>query len=260
MDISKAKKKKIPNLDYEIFWYKYEPSWARNGANAYIYQLTYKQPFSTPPKKFNHTDVASFKLLSNIDPYGNIDLSGNKKLSLELYDWFVAKSNNFPSLDMWKQLSLKLPEPVLAFRGLLFEFNSIPTIWKKYRVGDKMTLSSRGISMSWTTNFCISKHFSLIDMMGNILPNSILVGFVLSAHLQPSQILIDTRLLSATFLKSIYDKLQTEIITLPTKDNGEEETFDCTIEEVTLIDKQFDSNGWNSTRYLPVKSVSSLRI
>jgi hypothetical protein len=97
-------------------------------------------------------------------------------------------------------------------------------------------------------------------MMGNILPNSILVGFVLSAHLQPSQILIDTRLLSATFLKSIYDKLQTEIITLPTKDNGEEETFDCMIEEVTLIDKQFDSNGWNTTRYLPIKSVSALRI
>lgn len=161
---------KKPNQYYEIFWYKYEPSWARDGFNTYVYQLTYKQPFSTPPKKFNHTDVASFKLISNIDAYGGMDLSGNKKLCLELHNWFATKSNNFPSLDIWKQLSLKLPEPVFAFRGLLFEFNTIPDMWKNYRVGDKMTLSSRGNSMSWTTNFCISRHFSLIDMMGKKNP------------------------------------------------------------------------------------------
>jgi len=254
---------KKANTISEILWYKYEPSWARDGFNNYIYQLTYKKAFRSPPKELNYNDVASVKLLSNIDDYGDIDLfrlSGSKGLTDELKNWLLGRSNNFPSLHILKDLSLKLSKVVFAFRGLIFELNSIPDTWKNYQVGDKLTISSRGNPMSWTTNFCLAKHFSLIDMMGKKAPKSILVGFVLSTHLQPSQILIDTRLLSATFLKSIYNKLQTEIITVATKDNGDQETFDCTIEEVTLIDKQFESNGWNSTRYLPVKSVSALRI
>jgi hypothetical protein len=33
-----------PNLIYKIFWHKYNPKWALYAFNAYIYQLTYKQP------------------------------------------------------------------------------------------------------------------------------------------------------------------------------------------------------------------------
>jgi hypothetical protein len=244
-----------------ILWYKFEPSWIRDKFNNYIYQLTFKQPFSVPSKILNFNDIASVKLLSNIDSYGDIDLSSNKTLTNQLANWLCAKSDNIPSLQIWKDLSIKLVQPVLAFRGLLFELFTIPDNWKSYQVGQKILISSRNKPMSWSTNFCMSKHFALVDMMGNSSSEAILVGFVLSCVLQPSQIIVDTRLLSVNFLTKIYpNRLQSEIITSPTKENGQLENFECVIEEIVLTDKYFDKTGSNTTRYLPIKSVSKLPI
>jgi hypothetical protein len=248
-----------PNSIYKIFWHEYNPKWALYAFNAYIYQLTYKQPFVQPPQIYQYKDVKSFKLISNIDNYGDIDLDENKVLADELREWFHGRSKEFDSLPIWKDLELKLKTPVMAFRGLFFSLDNLPEEWKNYHVGEKIVLSSRNKPMSWSTNYCISKNFSLIDMLSVKHFKEIHVGFILSTTLEPSQILLDTRLLSSDFLTSIYiDRLQSEIISMPMKANGEEQTFECKIEEIIVTDSNYRKNGVYTSRYLPIHSAKNL--
>ena len=246
-----------PNLKYKIFWHKYDPNWNLFSFNTYIYQLTYKQPFVQPPQIYQYKDVKSFKLISNIDNYGEIDLDENKVLADELTEWFHGRSKQLKSLQLWKDLKLKTP--VMAFRGLFFTLDNLPEEWKNSHVGEKIVLSSRNKPMSWSTNYCISKNFSLIDMLSIQHIKEIHVGFILSTTLEPSQILLDTRLLSSDFLTSIYrNRLQSEIISMPMKANGEEQTFECKIEEIIVTDSKYRKNGVYTSRYLPIHSAKNL--
>jgi hypothetical protein len=242
-----------PNSKYKIFWRKYDPNWNLFSFNTYIYQLTYKQPFVQPPQIYQYKDVESFKLISNIDSYGEIDLDENKVLVDELTEWLHGRSKELGSLSVWQDLDLKLRTPVLVFRGLLFKLDSLPQKWKNYHVGENIVLSSRNKSMSWSTNYCISKNFSLIDMLSIQRSKEIHIGFILSTTLQPSQILLDTRLLSSDFLISIYkDRLQSEIISMP------KETFECKIEEIIVTDSNYQKTGPYTSRYLPIHTAKNL--
>ena len=248
-----------PTFNYRIFWPKYNPNWNLFSFNTYIYQLKYKQPFVDPPQIYKYKAVESFKLISNIDSYGHVNLSENKKLVKELTEWLHGRFKEFVSLPIWKDLDLKLRTPLMVFRGLFFSLDDLPKEWKNYHVGEKMVLSSRNKPMSWSTNFCISKNFSLIDMLSTSRSKEIHIGFILSTTLQPSQILLDTRLLSSDFLISIYrNRLQSEIISMPTKENGQEQTFECKIEEIILTDSNYRKTGVYTSRYLPIHTAKNL--
>ena len=177
----------------------------------------------------------------------------------ELKKWFHGVRKELKFLPIWKDLELKLKTPVLAFRGLFFTLDNLSKDWKNSHVGGKIVLSSRNKPMSWSTNYCIAKNFSLIDMLSIKHFKEIHVGFILSTTLEPSQILLDTRLLSSDFLTSIYiDRLQSEIISMPMKANGEEETFECKIEEIIVTDSNYRKNGVYTPRYLPINSAKNL--
>lgn len=244
-------------IDTITLYHAYDPFWNLYGWNQYIYRLRYKKPIPLiKPTKIKWSDIQSIRCMSKIDHYGYKTLADESMIK-DLKDWLGYQHFHFRQMEKWKDLDLKPSSSIKAYRGLILDFEQIPsTLFLHKKVGDKIILKSRGRPMSWSSNPCISKFFSIHDMTRSSYSYKTIPltgGVLLSCTLKPSQILLDTQMLAVNQLLQIYTKgLQSEIITVPfSNDSQREEEFECTIQEMMIQEKdEYPTAG----KYLPVTS------
>lgn len=181
----------------------------------------------------------------------------DKKVSLTMYDkiydpemkdalkkYFSYSSQIFSDdmLTRFRELCLRLPEPIKAFRGVLIHS------WEELHkakldhltTGDTWIMDSRGFPLSWSTDSCISQYFATHAPARPLSRDSQLqFGVLYSCVLQPDQIAIDTRLIDRPyFFKQLYWYDQQEIITFPYLVNEEMNRFQCKVERLFLVKQQ----------------------
>lgn len=142
----------------------------------------------------------------------------------------------------FRELRLRLPEPIKAFRGVLI--HSWDELHKAkldhLTTGDSWTMDSRGFPLSWSTDSCLSQYFATHAPARALTRGSQLqFGVLYSCVLQPDQIAIDTRLIHRPyFFKELYWYDQQEIITFPYSVNEEMNKFSCKVERLFLVKQQ----------------------
>lgn len=166
----------------------------------------------------------------------------DKNLIKELKDYFYYRSQKFSNkcLTLLEQLSIKLPEPIKVYRGMLIHnLEELVTLGLDHlKVGSKITTASRSLPVSWSTDSCLSQYFATSTPAKALKDKSPLqFGILYSTRLHPRQIAIDTRMIDRNFFKKelyVYD--QQEVITFPLQKDGTTEEFDCVVERLFLVD------------------------
>jgi len=160
---------------------------------------------------------------------------------------FMHVSGNLspPVLDTLKILHIKEFFPIKVYRGLYFPDASFIN---RYKVGDKFTLYSKNRVQSWSSTHCVSEHFASYFSF----------GMIISAILDPEDIVIDTRFLEMNQLKTFFWREQREIISVPFDTNGKEKEFLVTIESIIIGPKDKRITDIRSMKYfsdIPDKDI-----
>ena len=140
-----------------------------------------------------------------------------------------------------REMKLRLPEPVRAYRGVFIHDLKELRAAKLDRVttGDVITIDSRDLPVSWSTDSCISQYFATHTPARRMLGKSrVQFGVLFSTVLEPEQVALDTRLFEIAYFKTrLYHNDQQEIITFPTMPDGKINKFQCKVERLFLIDR-----------------------
>ena len=227
----------------------------------YVYRVHIRNSLPTLGNVYHTTNIDKLEIIYNADEYDttigiykidqNIDSEAFNKLSY--YVSFIGGIFTQPVLDRFAKLNIKKTIPVKVFRGMGFPNYEF---LKSYHVGDEFDLYSRNSPMSWTTNICIAQFYAL----------KYPIGMIVSAMLQPSDIIIDTRLLiekQQLELKSGSSDLvlQSHIITIPYYKDKKEFQIPVTIESFTSGTLDISNNsllGWKYFDGEPEKDVCIL--
>lgn len=171
------------------------------------------------------------------------DVSSNADLVAELKNYFRYSIVRFSSasINALRQLKIRLPEPVRAYRGVFIHDLKELRAAKLDGVatGDVITIDSRGLPVSWSTDSCISQYFATHTPARKMLGRSkVQFGVLYSCVLQPEQVALDTRLFEIGYFKDkLYFNDQQEIITFPNLPLGGLNKFKCKVERLFLIDR-----------------------
>lgn len=191
--------------------------------------------------------IKIYPLYEKETPKKLYDKLTNRKLIEELKSYFTYTIIEFSkeTLDLLRELSIRLPEPIQVYRGIfIHDLKELKTAkLEKLTTGETITIDSRGRPVSWSTDSCISQYFATHSparkMLGKI--SKIQFGIVYSTILTPRQIAIDTRLIERKYFKGIlYPYDQQEVITFPYDKDGKNATFQCKIERLFLVDRIHD--------------------
>lgn len=171
-----------------------------------------------------------------------IDKIQDQKLIKDLNKYFCYESQTIPdtSLKLLEELSIKLPEPIKAYRGMLIHnLEELKTLGLDHlEIGSKLLTVSRSLPVSWSTDSCISQYFAT-NSPAKVFKDkgSLQFGILYSTELQPRQIAIDTRIIDRKYFKNtLYMYDQQEVITFPLQKDGKMEEFPCVVERLFIVD------------------------
>lgn len=226
-----------------ILSYRINPS---NIYSMYYYivriDLTDKEKIihQVPKKKI----IKIYPLYNKDEPKILYDKLSNDALIKELKSYFTYSSLTFSDnvLELMRELSLHLPEPICVYRGIfIHNFQELETAkLEKLTTGETITIDSRGRPVSWSTDSCLSQYFATHTPARRMLGDSkIQFGIIYSTILKPKQIAIDTRLIDRNYFKDkLYPYDQQEVITFPYDKDGKLMTFSCKIERLFLVNRK----------------------
>jgi hypothetical protein len=219
-----------PSYIYSMYYYMVRID--LSGKKKIVYQI--------PKKK-----ILKLYPMYKKEPSQNLyDKISDKELKKELESYFTYESTTFSdkTLELLRQVKMRLPEPLFAFRGIfIHNLKELETAkLDKITTGDTIQIDSRGRPVSWSTDSCLSQYFATHTPARKMLGDSPLqFGIVYSTILKPEQIAIDTRLISRRYFKSeLYPYDQQEVITFPFDKDGKMMTFPCKIERLFLVDRR----------------------
>jgi len=226
--------------------------------SSFIYLFQWNESLTTPyPKTYKKEQIRSIQLVGfqyqslvrpmEYDP----QLFDSIRKVLRNYLQGHSLSIKLSDLNKIRALNLKLPNKIIAYRGLLLRETEMVTLSlmevKKGQSYKYVPKHSTQLS-SWTTDLCVAQYFATHSIMMGISNRSSILrfGVIFKTELDPSQILLDTRLLAIEDHKELRSKSQSEIIVdrIPKK-----KSIACTIEELWM-----QRNGY----LLPVQSFSKI--
>lgn len=190
-----------------------------------------------------------------IDVYKTID---NDKIKQELSSYFTYTIKKFTenTLKFFREIRICVPEPIKVYRGILI--HNLILLQKakldKLTTGDTMSIDSRDLPVSWSTDSCLSQYFATNSPAKEMrCPSGIRFGIVYSCVLKPDQIAIDTRLIDRNFfLDKLYVYDQQEIITFPHLPNGELNKFECKIERLFIVNFRYKTIVHSFKKFIPL--------
>lgn len=209
------------------------------------------------PTKYYANDIQSIQLLgqqfqSLVRPM-TYDSEVFQRVKNILFKYMQGRSLSISLSDikLIRSFRLKLPHPITAFRALLVKENEVKSLsllnLKKGQSYHYHAKNAQQVS-SWTTDLCVAQYFATHSiMMGHSNKSStVRFGIIFKAVLDPSEILIDTRLLKIDDLCHLRSKSQSEIIVdrMP-----KTKYINCEIEELWM-----QRNGY----ILPVQQFSTI--
>lgn len=221
-------------------------------SSRYLYVMRLKRK---KPKSFSTSipidEIENIQLISSIAPLSRGERKfqvTQTKTKTQLSEFLKNRRREFtPSvLESFDQLNIKPSKPIKVFRGILLKDRSqvIKMGLENVKIGDSIQLSGRKVPSSWSTDPCVAKYFATHPVCHTTPPLSTTIkyGFIFSTRLDPTQIVVDTRLLSTEFFHSIYFQYQSEIIAKPL------EVFECKIEEIYVCKSNKECYGIKDTK------------
>jgi len=237
--------------------------------SRFIYKFTMKQPFDTPPSVISSRDIESIETLYTPPPvdkkYIRTEISTTDPAFDSIMTWLksylrVGINITKPLEKQVVALGLHLPEPVRVYRGLyLLDMETVLQLGlDKLRVGDHINIQNRDKVVSWSTDLCVSKYFATKPVMNSIeflnSKKKFHFGVILTTVLKPTDILVDTRVLTR---EARFQYQQSEVMTRRTNAQGNPLTFDCTIYQL-FITSPYSPRSFKERRFLPVMSFGPL--
>jgi len=206
----------------------------------YVYMAILRHKINQSKKYLYRDDIVDVQLFHQKPiPDASYQINDNEVLR-GLRQWFTYSVRDISDQVSNKllKLNIKLDEPIRAFRGLLIDGEKIllDDILKNLEVGHDMTLASDRLS-SWSADSCLSLFFATTPVVHRTR-SPVNFGILVSAILQPDDILIDTRLMKDR--AGIYPLEQSEIIVKKSK------KIQCKVERLYMIK--------NNNTILPVSS------
>lgn len=211
--------------------------------SLYFYIIRLRDKIKKNDKHLHKNNILKMYLLYDKKSVKTLfDKITNTIVKNALKEYFNYSKQTFSDrvLSLFKQLRIRMPEPVRAFRGVLI--HSIKELQDakldKLTVGDTIKINSRELPLSWSTDSCLSQYFATNSPARALSHGSkIQFGVLYSCVLKPEQIAIDTRLIDRDFFHNVlYRYDQQEIITFPYISFGITNKFDCNIERLFLVD------------------------
>ena len=237
-------------------------------SSHFAYKFTMKKPFTTLPALVQTRDIQQIETLYTPPPLNKKsirkDIVPTDKNIHAAMDWLrsylrVGTNITAPVQKQVLALGIRLPDPVRVYRGLyLLDQDMVKTLGlDKLRVGDRIELKNRDKVMSWSTDLCVSKYFATRAIMNSFEFRSKMkefhFGVVLTTVLKPSDVLVDTRLLTQ---EARFNYQQSEVMTRRTNDQGKPLTFECTIYQLFVTAPYVRKE--TQRRFLPVLSFGPL--
>ena len=195
-------------------WMSHQASWITKGKDIGVYeehQFEEIKPVYDPSVQFK-----GLKRDRKIGGYGNYSLGVKPEADLDKYfDMPVYKGigSTYQALKTYmshsefymteplakdlKEQKIRLNKPIQVYRGLRIDLDD--PIWDSVHLGEIVTLEDIHAASSWTTDVCIAAGFAF---------NGVVVTYLA----QPSEVVLDTRLLEPKILEDLYHEIQFEVI------------------------------------------------
>lgn len=208
--------------------------------SKFVYLFSFHHPLYINPMKYNKEEIKSISLIRTQFeslPYPIGPLSKQEKSNFIQILYQYIRGSLQLTKDQMEQLSypqIKLPYPIVAYRGLYLSFEDIQQFhYESLKLNDRVPYpivgAIRPIS-SWTTDLCVAEYFATSFVMKKI-NQPIKFGLVLKDVLFPSQVILDTRLLTIEDFSDVRGQSQMEILV----NTSSLQKSQCIVEELWVI-------------------------